>query len=94
MKRTHIERYVISMGLAISLLLQACSDDEPSAKKNDASCVITSSPSYFGTTQTFEYGADGNLSTRKYEFGFPAMDPLPKPLTQRRLTIPIPLQQV
>ena len=75
MKRTHIERYVVSMGLAISLLLQACSDDEPSAKKNDAPCVITSGPSYFGTTQTFEYGADGNLSTRKYEFGYPGYGP-------------------
>jgi hypothetical protein len=36
---------------------------------NDAACVVTTAPSYFGTAQTFKYDPTGSLQSRSYEFG-------------------------
>ncbi|MET0300410.1 MAG: hypothetical protein ABW036_11630 [Flavitalea sp.] len=38
-------------------------------------CVITGAPSYFGTTQTFDYNDKEQMTSRKYDFGFPGYGP-------------------
>lgn len=60
--------------IVISMLaLSGCSDDkdEPSPTNNGTPCIVTSAPSYFGTSQTFEYDQQGMLLNRKYDFNYP-----------------------
>lgn len=58
------------------MLLYGCNKgDNPPAQVNISPCVVTSAPSYFGTAQTFEYDQAGNLTSRRYEFGFPGYGP-------------------
>lgn len=59
-----------------SLLLNSCSeDDDTHAQVSDAACLITSAPSYFGTTQTFEYDQSNYLTARNYPFGVAGYEP-------------------
>ncbi|MCD9019220.1 hypothetical protein [Parachryseolinea silvisoli] len=58
------------------VLLHGCNgDDDTPNPATTSPCIITSAPSYFGTTQTFEYNQSGELTTRKYEFGYPGYGP-------------------
>jgi hypothetical protein len=57
------------------VLLYGCKDEETPNPVNNSPCVVASAPSYFGTTQTFEYDETGNLKNRRYEFGYPGYGP-------------------
>lgn len=64
------------MAIVIALvLLDSCDQEEVVQQGNDSPCKVISSPSYFGTTQTYEYDQGGFLTTRKYDFGFPGYGP-------------------
>jgi len=63
------------MAVAASLtILPACNKDEDDTNTTlppDNACLVINCPSYFGTTQTFEYDAKRQMTKRSYEFNYP-----------------------
>jgi hypothetical protein len=76
MRINHLSILKFAVVIGSVVLLQRCnSDDDAPTPATTSACVIASAPSYFGTAQTFEYNTSGELTTRKYEFGYPGYGP-------------------
>ncbi|MBS1606533.1 MAG: hypothetical protein JST42_28005 [Bacteroidetes bacterium] len=59
-----------------SLIAAACHKHKlPPTPPPDAACVVTSCPSYFGTTQTFTYDGSRQMTARKYDFATSGFGP-------------------
>lgn len=71
-------KLIIALCLSVVLLFNV-SCRKPSQNNapvvNVSPCLITSAPSYFGTTQTFKYNDKEQLTSRTYDFGFPGYGP-------------------
>jgi hypothetical protein len=48
-------------------------------------CVVTSCPSYFGTTQTFTYDDSREMTTRKYDFGTAGFGPFTQTIDRNKI---------
>ncbi|MFT4024841.1 MAG: hypothetical protein QM664_13780, partial [Flavihumibacter sp.] len=61
-----------SLLVLVALGLPGCRKQKTLIPTPDVSpCLVKSAPSYFGTTQTFEYNNNRQLVKRSYEFNYP-----------------------
>lgn len=72
--------------LFASLTVLGCHKHKlPATSPPAAACVVTSCPSYFGTTQTFTYDDSRLMTGRKYDFGIVGFGPFTQTVDKSKI---------
>ncbi|MFT4154462.1 hypothetical protein [Parafilimonas sp.] len=68
-----LSAFCILLAACSVTLLSSCNKDQDTdtTDTDQYPCVVTSCPSYFGTTQTFEYNDKKQMTARSYDFNYP-----------------------